>query len=331
MPMRIDRRLCVAPMMDWTDRDCRMLHRRLAPHALLYTEMVHANAVIRGDRERLLGHSPEEHPLALQLGGSDPATLADAASIGADLGYREINLNCGCPSERVQDGAFGACLMREPWRVAECVSAMRVTVPASVPVTVKCRIGVDDQDDYEALERFVVTVADAGCETFIVHARKAWLRGLSPKENREVPPLDYARVRRLKREHPGLAVVLNGGLESIAQVVDALVVFDGVMLGRAAYHTPWLLAELERAVFGVELPDRRGVVEGLRAYVDERLRSGTRLANIVRHWSGLAHGLPGARVFRRTLCEESRVEGADWQVVGKALAALDSSRFSEAA
>lgn len=317
-------------MMDWTDRHCRVLHRRLAPHALLYTEMVHANAVVRGDRARLLGYSAEEHPLALQLGGSNPSALAEAARIGADHGYDEINLNCGCPSERVQDGAFGACLMREPERVADCVGAMRQAVADGVPVTVKCRIGVDEQDDYEGLERFVTTVAAAGCDTFIVHARKAWLKGLSPKENREIPPLDYARVARLKAEHPQLTVVLNGGIADIAGACSARAVFDGVMLGRAAYHTPWLLAELEHALYGTPLPDRVAVVRGLEAYVRERLSVGDRLAAIVRHWLGLPHGLEGARAFRRILTEESRGANAGWTVVERALEALEPS-FAAAA
>ena len=321
--MLLSRRLCVAPMMDWTDRHCRVLHRRLAPHALLYTEMVHANAVVHGNRERLLGHSPEEYPLALQLGGSDPTTLAQAARIGAEAGYGEINLNCGCPSERVQDGAFGACLMREPQRVAECVTSMRAAVPATVPVTVKCRIGVDDQDDYEDLERFVGTVATAGCEVFIVHARKAWLKGLSPKENREIPPLDYARIARLKREHPLLQIVLNGGLMDVSVAEKAADEFDGVMLGRAAYHTPWLLAELEHRLYGTPLPDRIAAMLELRGYVEARLRAGDRLAGIVRHWAGLAHGLPGARTFRRLLTEGSRAVDADWSVVAAALSTLD--------
>lgn len=309
-------------MMDWTDRHCRVLHRRLAPHALLYTEMVHANAVVRGDRERLLGYSPEEHPLALQLGGSDPAVLAEAARIGVDHGYDEINLNCGCPSERVQEGAFGACLMREPARVADCVAAMRAALPPQVPVTVKCRIGVDEQDDYEGLERFVTTVAAAGCDTFVVHARKAWLKGLSPKENREIPPLDYDRVVRLKAEHPALTVVLNGGIADVPAVRCALARFDGAMLGRAAYHTPWLLAHVEREVYGTALPDRVGLIRGLRDYVETRLQAGDRLASIVRHWLGLPHGLNGARSFRRILTEEARFSDAGWPVVERALEAL---------
>ncbi len=318
----IDRRLSVAPMMDWTDRDCRVFHRRLAPNALLYTEMLHANAVVRGDRARLLAYSTEEHPVALQLGGNDPALLAQAARIGAEHGYDEINLNCGCPSDRVQDGAFGACLMREPPRVADAVAAMRAAVPATVPVTVKCRIGVDDQDDYAALESFVATVAQAGCDTFLVHARKAWLNGLSPKENREIPPLDYPRVFRLKREHPQVTVVLNGGLADLDATLAVMGQVDGVMLGRAAYHTPWLLAQLQQAIHGTALPDRVELIRELRGYVQHRLGEGARLVNVVRHWLGIAHGLPGARGFRRHLVEEARAPGAGWPVVEQALQTL---------
>ncbi|HET9485515.1 MAG TPA: tRNA dihydrouridine(20/20a) synthase DusA, partial [Xanthomonadales bacterium] len=239
--------LCVAPMMDWTDRHCRVFHRVLAPHALLYTEMVHAHAVVRGDRERLIGFSAVEHPVALQLGGSEPALLAEAARIGAGFGYDEVNLNVGCPSERVQSGSFGACLMREPALVADCVAAMRDAV--AVPVTVKCRLGVDDQDENADLDAFVRQVAAAGCTRFVVHARKAWLKGLSPKENREIPPLLHARVHALKRAHPQLTIVINGGIAGVAAVQEQLAQVDGVMLGRAAYHDPWLLAELERALF----------------------------------------------------------------------------------
>jgi tRNA-dihydrouridine synthase A len=317
-------------MMDWTDRHCRVLHRRLSPHAVLYTEMVHANAIVRGDRERLLAFSAEEHPLALQLGGSDPTVLADASRIGVVFGYDEINLNCGCPSERVQDGAFGACLMREPERVADCVASMRAAVPDTVPVTVKCRIGVDDQDCYEGLERFVATVADAGCTLFVVHARKAWLQGLSPKENREIPPLDHARVARLKADHPHLTVVLNGGLVDASAAMQAMQCFDGIMLGRAAYHTPWVLAELESQWFGTPLPDRCAVIAGLRDYVEARLDAGDRLANIVRHWTGMPHGMNGARSFRRILTEEARAPGAGWGVVERALDAL-GPRLAQAA
>lgn len=315
-------RLCVAPMMDWTDRHCRYFHRLLAPHARLYTEMVHAHAVLRGDRERLLGFDPAEHPVALQLGGSEPELLAHAARVGVESGYDEINLNVGCPSDRVQAGRFGACLMREPGLVAECIAAMRDAVPSAVPVTVKCRIGVDDQDEDEAFLGFVDRVAAAGCGVFIVHARKAWLQGLSPKENREIPPLNHPRVHRLKRERPGLVVVANGGLASVEAVRDSLAEVDGVMIGRAAYHEPWLLAELEAALFGTEPPPREAVLARLEPYVERVLAGGGRLHHVVRHLMGLWQGRHGARAFRRVLTEGAQQPGADWRVVEAALAAM---------
>ncbi|HVJ76926.1 MAG TPA: tRNA dihydrouridine(20/20a) synthase DusA, partial [Hyphomicrobium sp.] len=261
---KLSHRFCVAPMMDWTDRHCRVFHRQLSRHALLYTEMVTADAVIHGDRQRLLGYSEAEHPIALQLGGSNPAKLAEAARIGADLGYDEINLNVGCPSDRVQEGRFGACLMAEPEVVAECVAAMRGRQP--VPVTVKCRIGIDEQDAEEDLRRFIDAVAAAGCATFIVHARKAWLKGLSPKENREVPPLDYGRVYRLKAARPELEIVINGGIETIAAAQAHLDHVDGVMVGRAAYQNPAILADVDRMIF--DAADESSTrAEALRAIV----------------------------------------------------------------
>ena len=288
-------------MMDWTDRHCRFFHRLLSARALLYTEMVTAEAVLHGNRDRLIGFSLEEHPVALQLGGSDPARLADAAAIGADRGYDEINLNVGCPSDRVQEGRFGACLMAEPELVADCVAAMRARV--SVPVTVKCRIGIDDQDSEADLERFVATVADAGCRTFIVHARKAWLAGLSPKENREIPPLDYGRVYRLKAAPPELEIVLNGGITSLDEAEVHLAHVDGVALGRAAYQNPYLLAEVDRRLFAATgaPPARRAVVEALVPYAERHLAAGGRLNNVGRHILGLYHGRPRARAFRRHL------------------------------
>jgi tRNA-dihydrouridine synthase A len=306
-------------MMDWTDRHCRVFHRTLAPHARLYTEMVHAQAVLRGDRARLLGFDPSEHPLALQLGGSEPAALADAARIGVEFGYDEVNLNVGCPSERVQSGSFGACLMREPALVADCVAAMR----AAVPVTVKCRIGVDDQDEYADLERFVGAVAEAGCGVLFVHARKAWLKGLSPKENREIPPLLHERVHRLKREHPALTIVINGGIATAAAVTEQLRLVDGVMLGRAAYHDPWLLAELDALLFGGERApaSREAVIAALEPYVQAQLARGERLHRMTRHWVGLYQHKPGARSWRRILTEHGNREGAGWDVVERALAA----------
>ncbi|MGN6521521.1 MAG: tRNA dihydrouridine(20/20a) synthase DusA [Dokdonella sp.] len=312
----------VAPMMDWTDRHCRYFHRLLAPHALLYTEMVTAPAVIHGDRARLLGYDEAEHPVALQLGGSEPGELAEAARIGAELGYDEINLNVGCPSDRVQSGRFGACLMREPELVRDCVAAMRAAVaPIGVPVTVKCRIGVDDQDEYAGLASFVETVQASGCDTFIVHARKAWLQGLSPKENREIPPLNYARVYRLKQEHPRLVVVINGGIATLAEVEEHLDHVDGVMLGRTAYHEPYRLAEIEHALHGTPLPDRDDVLQRLRPYVEAHLARGDRLQHITRHVLGLYQGLPGARMFRRVLSEQAHRANADWDVVEAAIAA----------
>ena len=309
-------------MMDWTDRHCRYFHRLLAPHALLYTEMVTAPAVVHGDRARLLGYDASEHPVALQLGGSEPGELAEAARVGAELGYDEINLNVGCPSDRVQSGRFGACLMREPALVRDCVAAMRRAVaPFGVPVTVKCRIGVDEQDEYAGLAGFVETVRASGCDTFIVHARKAWLRGLSPKENREVPPLNYARVHRLKREHPQLTVVINGGLATLADVDEHLRHVDGVMLGRTAYHEPYRLAEIEHALHGTPLPDRDEVLQRLRPYVQAHLARGDRLQHVTRHVLGLYQGLPGARAFRRVLSERAHRADAGWEIVEKAMAA----------
>src|SRR5262245_4164603 len=266
-------RFCVAPMMDWTDRHCRFFHRLLTRRAFLYTEMVTAQAVLHGRRERLLAFSPQEHPVALQLGGSDPRRLAQAAAIGESFGYDEINLNVGCPSDRVQEGRFGACLMAEPALVADCVAAMRARV--GVPVTVKCRIGIDDQDSEADLERFIGAVARAGCRTFIVHARKAWLQGLSPKENREVPPLDYPRVHRLKAAHPELEIVINGGIASLDEAAAHLAHVDGVALGRAAYQNPYLLADVDRRLFGATgTLSRRMVLDALLPYAGGPLQAG---------------------------------------------------------
>ncbi|HEY8327656.1 MAG TPA: tRNA dihydrouridine(20/20a) synthase DusA [Rhodanobacter sp.] len=308
----------VAPMMDWTDRHCRYFHRLLTPRARLYTEMVTSAALVRGKQLRLLEHSQQEHPLALQLGGSEPRELAQAARFGAEAGYDEINLNVGCPSDRVQSGRFGACLMREPALVGECVKAMRDAV--SIPVTVKCRIGVDDQDDYAGLQHFTELMLEAGVEVLVVHARKAWLKGLSPKENREVPPLDYARVYRLKREFPQLVVVINGGITTVAQVQAHLAQLDGVMLGRAAYHDPYLLAQVEHVLHGEPLPTRESVLQHLRPYVEAELARGTALKHISRHLLGLYQGEPGARAFRRTLSEGAHLPGAGWALLEQAQA-----------
>ena len=305
-------------MMDWTDRHCRYFHRLLSPHARLYTEMVTSAALVRGGQLRLLEHSQQEHPVALQLGGSEPHELAQAARLGAQAGYDEINLNVGCPSDRVQSGRFGACLMREPELVGDCVQAMRAAV--DVPVTVKCRIGVDDQDDYADLQHFTETMIGAGVQILVVHARKAWLQGLSPKENREIPPLDYERVYRLKREFPELVVVINGGITSVEAVQAHLARVDGVMIGRAAYHDPWVLAHLEAALYGTALPPRESVLAHLRPYVEAELKRGTALKHISRHLLGLYQGEPGARTFRRVLSEGAHLPGAGWSLVEQAVA-----------
>lgn len=302
-------------MMDWTDRHCRAFHRTFSRHALLYTEMVTAPAVIHGDRARLLGFSDAEHPIAVQLGGSDPALLAQAARICADFGYDEINLNVGCPSDRVQGGNFGACLMREPQVVADCVAAMKSAV--ALPVTVKCRIGVDDQDPEEALDTLADAVLAASCDGLIVHARKAWLNGLSPRENRDIPPLDYDRVRRLKARLPHVPVALNGGIESLAQGIAEADGLDGIMLGRAAYHTPELLAEVDPTLHGVLAPheDTFAAIEAFEPYIARHLEAGGRLSDITRHMLGLFGGKKGARIFRRRLSTEAIIPGAGLEVL----------------
>lgn len=309
-------------MMDWTDRHCRVFHRQLTRRALLYTEMVTAEAIIHGDRDHLLGFSDVEHPVALQLGGSDPAKLAEAAAIGADYGYDEINLNVGCPSDRVQSGTFGACLMRTPEVVAEGVAAMKARV--SVPVTVKCRLGVDDQDIEEALDRVADMSLAAGADALWVHARKAWLQGLSPKENRDVPPLDYDRVARLKQRLPDVFIGINGGLRTLGEALAQRQHVDGVMLGRAAYHTPGMLAEVDAAFYGdARAPlTEREAVEAMFPYIETELARGTRLAAITRHMLGLFHGAPGARQWRRILTVEAIRPGAGLEVVQAALASV---------
>jgi tRNA-dihydrouridine synthase A len=310
----------VAPMMDWTDRHCRFFHRVLTRRAVLYTEMVTADAVLHGDRGRLLGFDPAEQPVVLQLGGSNKAKLAAAARAGEDFGYSEINLNVGCPSDRVQGGRFGACLMADPAHVRDLVGAMRQAV--SVPVTVKCRIGIDGQDDDRDFETFVDTVAQSGCTHFIVHARKAWLKGLSPRENREIPPLNYARVYRLKLNHPQLTVSINGGITSIAECQAHLQHVDGVMLGRAAYQTPWLLAAVDSALFGDKpvLAGPAGAVEAMKPYIAAELQNGIWLQHITRHMLGLFHGLPGGRLWRRVLSEVAHRPGSGLQTIDQALA-----------
>jgi tRNA-dihydrouridine synthase A len=300
---QLNRRLCVAPMMERTDRHCRYLLRLVAPRAWLYTEMVTATALARGDWRRLLEFHPSERPVALQLGGNDPGELAAAARLGADAGYDEINLNVGCPSDRVQAGCFGAALMREPSRVAACVAAMRAAV--AIPVTVKTRLGVDDCDDYRFLEAFVAEVAAAGCRTVIVHARKAWLRGLSPKENREIPPLDYGRVHRVKADFPELEVIINGGLTDVETALEQLRCVDGVMLGRAAYANPMLLGALDAAIYGGIAPARAAVLDAYVAYIERELSHGTPLKAMTRHLLGLYCGQRGGRHWRRRLGELS--------------------------
>ncbi|CAN5187427.1 tRNA dihydrouridine(20/20a) synthase DusA [soil metagenome] len=309
-------------MMDWTDRHCRALHRTLSRRALLYTEMVTTGAVLHGPRERLLGFDPREHPVALQLGGSEPADLAASARVGADLGYDEINLNVGCPSDRVQSGRFGACLMREPVVVAEGMAAMIDAV--RIPVTLKCRIGVDDQDPEESLFTLVDACAAAGVGTVIVHARKAWLSGLSPKENRDVPPLDYPLVWRLKAERPDLTIVINGGIADLDQAEEHLTHVDGVMLGRAAYHTPDLLGAVDRRIFGEDRADLSAAeaVTAYLPYVEAQLSRGVHLAAMTRHMLGLFHGQRGARTWRRVLTVEALKPGAGVEVIEHALAAL---------
>lgn len=312
----------VAPMLDWTDRNCRLFHRQLSGRALLYTEMVTTAAIRFGDRERLLGFYPEEHPVALQLGGSDPAELAFAAKVGEDWGYDEINLNVGCPSDRVQSGRFGACLMLEPALVADCVAAMRAAV--SVPVTVKCRIGVDEQDPEAALDELADAVIAAGVSALWVHARKAWLKGLSPKENRDIPPLDYDRVRRLKGRYPDVFIGINGGINDLDAALDLLKTLDGVMLGRAAYQEPALLGSVDRLIYGVTTDDADplDVVEQMRPYIAAHLATGGRLSAFTRHMLGLFHKVPGARAWRRILTEGGVKEGAGLEVIDAALDAL---------
>ncbi len=316
-------------MMDWTDTHCRVFHRLLAPSARLYSEMVHANAVIHGDRARLLAMDPVEHPVALQLGGSEPALLAQAARIGVEHGFDEINLNCGCPSDRVQAGRFGACLMREPSLVADSVAAMIAAVASpgrNVPVTVKCRLGVDDDHEWECFAAFIDTIAAAGCRTFVVHARNAWLKGLSPKENREVPPLRHDWAWRLKRERPELQISINGGIAVADEAMAHLAHVDGVMLGRAAYHDPYVLHVLDSRLTGNEVRPRAELLRALQPYVEAQLARGVALKHMVRHVLGLFHGQPGGRAYRQVLSEGAHKPGAGWELVDAALAATDAAQ-----
>ena len=318
-------------MMDWTDRHCRVFHRQMTRRALLYTEMLTSGAVIHGDRVRLLGFSACEHPVALQLGGSDPGELATAATIGAELGYDEINLNVGCPSDRVKDGRFGACLMAEPALVAACVAAMKQAV--TIPVTVKCRIGIDDQDPELALDTLARAVVDAGADALIVHARKAWLNGLSPKENRDIPPLDYDRVYRLKAALPLVPIIINGGIGSLAEARAHLAHVDGVMLGRAAYQEPWRLLSVDPEVFGEQASHRgmKDVFEALMPYIECQLAQGTRLHSITRHFVSAFHGVRGARAFRRHLSIHAVKPGAGIEVLHEAITLVEDGAGAEIA
>lgn len=320
-----DRRFCAAPMMEWSDTHCRYFWRLLTKKTVLYTEMVTTGALLNGDRERLLAYHPQEHPLALQLGGSDPRALAECARLAEDWGYDEVNLNCGCPSDRVQNNMIGACLMAEPELVAHCVTEMQKAV--NIPVTVKHRIGIDEMDDYAGLQRFVSRIADAGCKTFIVHARKAWLKGLSPKENREIPPLQYDKVINLKREFPALEIIINGGITTLEQCETLLNEVDGVMLGREIYSNPYLLAEVDHRIYGLSsaAPSREAVMEGFITYCEEQMMKGIRLNYMTRHILGLFQGMPGARRFRRTISEQAHKPEADIKVLYQALAAMSGS------
>jgi tRNA-dihydrouridine synthase A len=308
-------RFCVAPMMEWTDRHCRYFLRLISKRTLLYTEMVTADAVLHGDRKRLLAFHPAEHPVALQIGGSEPAALAEAARIGGEFGYDEINLNVGCPSDRVQAGRFGACLMAEPELVGDLIAAMGAK--SDVPVTVKCRIGIDDQDAEKSLDTFIDAVAEGGCDTFVLHARKAWLEGLSPKENRDVPPIDYDRVYRIKARRPDLTIIVNGGIGTLEEATSHLDHVDGVMLGRAAYQDPYILAEVDRRLFEDDdpQPTRLDVLDAFMPYAEAELARGVRLNQMTRHILGLFHGQPRARAFRRVLAENAHLEGAGLDVL----------------
>ncbi|WP_348625917.1 tRNA dihydrouridine(20/20a) synthase DusA [Mesorhizobium sp. LSJC280B00] len=324
-------KVAVAPMMDWTDRHCRFFHRQLTREALLYTEMVVADAVIHGARERLLGFDDSEHPVALQLGGADPGKLAEAARIGETFGYDEINLNIGCPSDRVQSGTFGACLMKTPVLVADCVAAMKAAV--KIPVTVKCRIGVDEQDPEPALDALADGVFAAGADALWVHARKAWLEGLSPKENRDIPPLDYDRVYRLKARKQNKFIGINGGIQSLAEALTHLDHVDGAMLGRAAYHTPGILTGIDAAFYGstAESFDFAALIDAMADYASRHIEQGGRLGHVTRHMVGLFHGLPGARRYRQILSTEATKPGAGPEVIKTAFAEVDFGRTAEAA
>ena len=327
----LDCRFAIAPMMDWTDRHCRVFHRLMTRRARLYTEMLTTGAIIHGDRARLLGFDASEHPVALQLGGSSERDLATSAKIGEDFGYDEINLNVGCPSDRVKDGRFGACLMAEPALVAACVHAMKHAV--NIPVTVKCRIGIDDQDPEMALDEMARGVIAAGANALIVHARKAWLNGLSPKENRDIPPLDYDRVYRLKAVLPDVPIIINGGIGSIAEAARHLDHVDGVMLGRAAYQEPWRLLDVDPELFGEAAPyaTMKDVFEAMFPYIEDQLAQGARLHSMTRHFVGAFHGVPGARAFRRHLAENGVRPGVGVDVLRDAIARVEDRAAALAA
>ena len=321
---KIDRRFCIAPMMDWTDRHCRYFLRLLFPHAHLYTEMVTTGALLHGDVDRFLKYDASEHPLALQLGGSDPSDMTSCARLAEDYGYDEVNINVGCPSDRVQSGAFGACLMREPETVANCIVSMQQAV--SIPVTVKTRIGVDEMENYEDLQQFIRYIVDAGCKTVIIHARKAWLQGLSPRENREIPPLRYELVYQLKKDFPALEVIINGGIKTLQDVQQQLLHVDGVMIGREAYQNPYALTAIEKTVFAMDtLPDRHEVVQRYIPYIRKQLHQGVYLKHMSRHLLGLFQGQSGARAWRRYLSEHAHQTGADERVILAALAQVQNN------
>ncbi len=327
-PDTVNRRFCAAPMMDWSDRHCRTFWRLFSQETLLYTEMVTTGALIHGDRARHLDYNAVEHPLALQLGGSNPGELAECARMAEDWGYDEVNLNCGCPSDRVQNNKIGACLMTEPKLVAECIDAMQQSV--GIPVTVKHRIGVDDMDAYEGLSQFVGTIAETGCRTFIVHARKAWLKGLSPKENRTVPPLDYDRVRQLKREYPDLEIIINGGINTLEQAETLLEDLDGVMVGREIYTNPYLLANVDQRLFGATrpAPTRSEILDAFREYMGTELARGVSLKYMTRHILGLYQGKPGGRQFRRVISEQAFRPGAGLEVLDAARARVETDTMA---
>lgn len=324
IPSQVDRRVSVAPMMDYTDRFCRFFLRLISKHTLLYTEMVTTGALLHGDSQRFLAYDATEHPLALQLGGSDRDALAHSARMAGEAGYDEVNLNCGCPSDRVQTGSFGACLMKTPQLVADAVAAMADAT--SIPVTVKNRIGVDEMDSYDYLRDFVGTISDRGCRTFIIHARKAWLKGLSPKQNREIPPLQYPLVHRLKRDFPALEIIINGGITTLDEVATQLDHVDGVMIGREAYHNPWLLADIDRRFYGASAgpTSREDILEAFIPFAEQEINKGVRLGHMTRHILGLYNGQPGARKFRRFLSENAPTRQEDSNLLREAISLMES-------